>query len=368
MIRGSKNKGNWSEFYVLVYLLANQRLYSADEHLVRIPDYYFPVLKIMRSEYHEETDITNQMDYVVTDPGDNCIIEIYKDSELLDTKPVHEFQAEAVLLARDIPLGVGRQFTIGHGEQFLNGLSLETLAAPSTEVTDIRVSVWDTNTGRRQDMGFSIKSYLGGAPTLLNASQATNFVYEVSGISTEQLEAINAINTRNKIIDRMNRIYELGGTLSYSHMCSQVFSTNLMMIDTSMESIIAEMLLYSYKTNAKDCNEILNHIEEINPLNYPGPSLYTYKFKKFLSARALGMKPDEEWVGLDDANGGYIAVKANGEVLAYYLYDRNKFEQYLLDSTHFERHSTSRQNFASLYMEGDRMLINLNLDIRFYEL
>ena len=69
---------------------------------------------------------------------------------------------------------------------------------------------------------------------------------------------------------------------------------------------------------------------------------------------------------MEEANGGYIAVKSDGEVLAYFLYDRTKFEQYLLDNTHFEKGSTSKHNFASVYKENDKYYINLNLQIRFF--
>ena len=366
MIEGSKNKGDWGEFYAFLYLLAKQRVYSADERLNKIPDYYFPLIKIKRNEHHKATDITNRMDYVVASESGNKIVEIYKDTELVKTMTAQEFQDEVDLLVQDIPAANGRQFIIEHGEKFLNMLFLERLATPPTEVTDIMLSVWDTNTGRKQDMGFSIKSYLGGAPTLLNASEATNFVYEISGIDDNQMNEINTINTSKKIVDRINRIKELGGTLSYSHTANFIFSTNLMMVDSLMEQILAEMLLYFYQSKTNSCREIINYIEKVNPLNYPRPSLYTYKFKKFLSAKALGMNPSKEWGGLDDANGGYLAVKSDGEVLAYFLYDRNKFEQYLLDNTHFEKGSTSKHNFASVYKENDKYYINLNLQIRFF--
>ena len=93
--------------------------------------------------------------------------------------------------------------------------------------------------------------------------------------------------------------------------------------------------------------------------------MYIYKFKKFLCAKALGMDPSKEWGGMEEANGGYIAVKSDGDVVAYFLYDHSKFEQYLLDNTIFERASTGKHHFASLYKENDHMYINLNLDIRF---
>jgi len=265
----------------------------------------------------------------------------------MKTMTSQEFKDEVDRLLVDIPAAKGRQFTIPHGELFLNDIYLERLAAPSTEVTDIKMEVHDTNTGRNQDMGFSIKSYLGGAPTLLNASEATNFVYEVTGITNTQMNAINAINTSSKIIDRINQINTYGGALTYCRTANATFSSNLMMVDSLMEKIIAEMLLYYYQTNTKNCNDVINHIEGTNPLNYPRNGLYIYKFKKFLCAKALGMDPSKPWGGMDEANGGYIAVKSDGNVLAYHLYNRDKFEKYLLDNTHFERGSTSRHKFET---------------------
>lgn len=138
-----------------------------------------------------------------------------------------------------------------------------------------------------------------------------------------------------------------------------------MIIDSRMEEIIAELLLYSCSENEIDCNRIIDHLEQTNSLHYPRTELYTYKFKKFLCAKALGMDPSVEWNVIDDANGGYIVAKSNGEVLAYHLYNRDKFEQYLFDSTKMERASTSCHGYASLYTNEGKMFVNLNLQIRF---
>ena len=56
MITG--NKGEWSEAYVLLRLLAQGRIYAADENLEQIDEMYFPILKVLREEiqnrqYHE---------------------------------------------------------------------------------------------------------------------------------------------------------------------------------------------------------------------------------------------------------------------------------------------------------------------------
>ena len=58
-------------------------------------------------------------------------------------------------------------------------------------------------------------------------------------------------------------------------------------------------------------------------------------------------------------------AKDNGEVLAYHIYNRDAFEKYLLNNTKFERGSTGKHGFATLYMENGKRYINLNLQIRF---
>ena len=77
------------------------------------------------------------------------------------------------------------------------------------------------------------------------------------------------------------------------------------------------------------------------------------------------MQPTKIWNGLDEANGGYIIVKDDGEILAYHLYDRNSFENYLLENTKFETGDMDRHNFGKIFIEGQRQFINLNLQVRF---
>lgn len=356
MIIGSKNKGDWSEFYVLLYLLGNRKLYAADEQLNGIGEFCFPINKIMRNDTPKKNIdfVLNRVDRV----------EIYVNSKLTREMTSNEFISEAGKLYNDIICGRG-SFDIPHAERFLNEIYLERLAAPSTDITDIKMELHDTNTGIEQVMGFSIKSYIGGAPTLLNASKATNFVYEVLGIDDCQMNEINTINSRAKIVERINAIADFGGKMEYRKTANDVFSGNLMMIDSRMEEILAELLCYSYTNNEHDCKKIIEYLEKKNPLSYPREGLYVHKFKQFLCAKALGMEPGTEWSGEDEANGGYIVAKSNSEVLAYHLYNRDKFKQYLFENTKTERSSTSRHEYASIYKENGKMFINLNLQIRF---
>lgn len=361
MINGSKNKGDWGEFYALVYLLGIQRLYASDVSLNKLENYYFPILKVFRDE-RISSHAKKHIDYVI---DNDTRVEIFENDILLGSISAQELLDEAERLREDIPNGEGSQFTIPHGEELLNRLGLTRLSAPSEDITDIQMEVHDTHVGIDQNVGFSVKSYLGGAPTLLNASGATNFVFAIKNLNKAQADEINAIDTRTKIKDRIDRIYQNGGSLEYIKPASSIFAENLMMIDSNMDRILAEMLLYFYESSVKKCSEVVEHIEQSNPLNYPRQGIYSYKFKEFLCAKALGLDPGRLWNGMDDANGGYIVVKEDGDVVAFHIYDRDIFKQYLLDNTHFEKGSTSKHNYATIYEDNGAMYINLNLQIRF---
>lgn len=358
MMTGSKNKGDWSEFYVLLYLLGTRKLYAADEHLEKLDKYFFPIRKILRDD-----EPKTHVEFILSEIDR---VKIYLNSELTREMSSLEFLREAQQLYRDILRGKS-SFSIPHAEEFLDKLSLRRLAAPSSAVTDITVELHDTYTGIDQIMGFSIKSYIGARPTLLNASEATNFIFEISGLPREKMQTVNALQGKEKIVDRFQKIHELGGRLHYLRPANNIFSGNLMMIDSRMHEILACLLEYSYRTNEKNCRKIISHLESENPLHFAREGLYEYKFKQFLCAKALGMNPSRKWTGEDEANGGYIVAKANGEVLAYHLYNRDKFKQYLFDQTELDRGSTTRHNYATIFEESGKMYIRLNLQIRFKE-
>lgn len=109
-------------------------------------------------------------------------------------------------------------------------------------------------------------------------------------------------------------------------------------------------------------------VAESNPFNFSGANIeafYAHKMKVLLLDAALGMTPAKELQGQYDANGGYLVVKRDGELVCYHFYNRNDVEDYLYNNTRFERASRSRYGFGSLYQESGETYIKLNLQIRF---
>ena len=354
-VRMSGNKGEWSELYAFLKLLSQGRVYAANERVEKIDEVYYPILKIMREETKGEV-----LNYVIRD--DNIDIEF--QSNLILSVDRTEMESKANQLMKEIASHSG-SFELEEIANFANGIKVTKIKAPSADTTDISMQIKDIHTNFVRNVGFSIKSEVGHAPTLLNAGMTTNFIYKVMGITSEQAEEINAIETRTKIKDRMAKIAELGGSVKYCGMNHDGFKRNLIMVDSSMPEILGNMLLYFYSEDVKECDRLVDMLGERDPLGYGDAMMYTYKFKKFLCSCALGMKPAKPWDGLDEANGGYIIVKSNGEILAYHIYNRNFFEQYLLDNTILEKASTTRHDYMSLYQENGEMYIKMNLQVRF---
>lgn len=140
---------------------------------------------------------------------------------------------------------------------------------------------------------------------------------------------------------------------------------NLILIAITMDNVIAETILYFYRNNIGNCIDMVKKIELENPMNCGNVNVYRHKFKKFLTAVALGMEPAIIWDGIYEASGGYIIVTKQWDILAYHIYNRNYFEEYLLNNIKYETASTSRHGFGEVYSEGGEDFIKLNLQIRF---
>ena len=198
---------------------------------------------------------------------------------------------------------------------------------------------------------------------LLKSDRTTNVVYRVGGISKEQAVQISSIETVDKIHKRMVKISECGGKLSYFNIASRVFRNNLIMVDSKMPEILGCMLLDSYSENVNDCRTLVDMTCEKNPIGYSDTSLYQYKVKQFLFSCAAGLTSTTYWDGLYRTDIGFDIVNADGERIAYNIYNRSIFEQYLFNNAFFQQSCMDECDCMKVYYEEGEMYIKLNLQI-----
>jgi len=359
MLKG--NKGEWSETYTFLKLLAEGKIYAADENLQRI-DSFYPLIKIDRAEKDN-----SHHEYIY---GENISVRDCTTNTIIKEIPCEYFLDQSTLLLDRIISETGSSFSVPEIEDFLSSLQITTLKARSDSKSDIKISVHDLNTGLQPDLSFSIKSRLGNPSTLFNANkEATNFIYKITGeISESDISRINSINSRSKVKDRIQEIIKLGCALNYHDVPNDILKMNLQLIDSMLPNILGEMLLTFFSGSTSTVKDILDIVTAKNPCNFNtlyNHKFYEYKVKNFLTDIALGMTPREIWDGRYDATGGYIIVKENGELICYHIYNRNEFQDYLLNQTKFESPSTNRHQYGLLYHENGELYLKLNLQIRF---
>ena len=238
----------------------------------------------------------------------------------------------------------------------------------STGKADIHIVIHDLRTNMTPLLGFSIKSQLGSASTLLNAGATTNITYKVDGmmLSDEDIDAINAIKSH---LERLAALFKKGCSLEYSDIDNPVFRNNLQFLDICMPQFIADCLLVDSKGSNSSIDYCVADVAKKNPFDYKGKNVeefYAHKMKVLLLSAALGMVPGKEWTGRYDANGGYLVVRKDGEIVCYHFYNQNDVEDYLYKNTRFERASRTRYGFGKLYRgEDGSVYMKLNLQIRF---
>lgn len=100
---------------------------------------------------------------------------------------------------------------------------------------------------------------------------------------------------------------------------------NLMLIDSRMPELLKAMQAEYERTGENDTKVLLQMVAEKNPLAFPCPDFYSYKWKQYLLA-AFGA-----------ACGGYVNVSRDGERLDFHIYDREHLEDFLVRHTFLRR-------------------------------
>ncbi len=359
MITG--NKGEWSEIYTLLKLLGEGKVYAGDQNMDKIQDLFYPIIMILRQEKD------GNFNYRLSEK--DVVIQTPEGEELLRV-PASVFLSEAEKLLSAIYYNEG-SFSVPPVEDFMNRVYCHSLKAKSSDKTDIRIILHDKRTKLNSEMGFSIKSQLGGDSTLLNASKATNFNFKISGadFSDSEIKEINAISpSKNKVIKRVDAIKRKGGFFVFDKIDNTTFRNNLIMLDSDLPKIISSLLLEQLNTGISTLKELVDILTMKNPLKYDTRQqspFYVYKMKQLLTSAALGMMPASAWNGRYDANGGYLVVKSDGDIVCYHFYDRNRFEDYLFANAYLERSSTNRHEYASIIKEDDGSLsFKINFQVR----
>ena len=342
------NKGEWSEFYVFIKILSDNKIFLFDENLNYLSSFY-EIIKIIRKELTRSIYIIENNQIIKISENNNIKIEKHK---------IIDFSVKMLELLKN---SFGSSFAINEINNILQIINSEKIkSGTSYDKSDIKLIINDTNF-LNKEVGFNIKSYLGNPPTLLNSSQATNFIYSVD-ISEQQMQEINKIETRQKIRDRVLYLKNRNIPIKFEHIENNSFYQNMRLIDLFLPNILAEMVLNFYSGNARKIKDLASLISNQN--NFFSKNELEFKVKSFLLSIGLGMVPAKQWDGFYNADS-YIVVKNNGEIGCFDILNKKILANYLYDSTKFDTPSSSRHDFGYIYQNNNNFYIKLNLQIRF---
>jgi len=356
------NKGEWSEPYALLKLLADGKLYLGGENFSKVKGLFYPIIKVLRHEKNRNVEFSY-----------NDKLIVIKDNDLLFEIPIVEFIQNTSLCFESIKKSKSGKgsFEIPEIESFLASFSITALKAKSQLKNDITIQVEDPNTFLSPSLGFSIKSQMGRPSTLVNPSGATQFTYKIIGnvLTEEQMEAVNSERYFSK---KIKIIRSCGADLVFEHVDNPKFKSNLQTIDYNFDKILSEVLLLFYSSDIASENTVVKFIEKVTKKNTFGydleinSSMYELIMKKFLTDYALGMRAAEVWKRDYQATGGYLIVKEDGELICYHFYFTKNFEDYLFNNTRLETPDPGKFDFGRIYITEDGVQkMKLNLQIRF---
>lgn len=342
------NIGEWSELYALGVMLGKGGMFASDEDQNINKDIFYKIIEA----YIDSTLPKDTRKYV---PGSEKI-QIYNgNNELLaEATPSNIISLSEQIFSKLSVHQEGRAFSLKETEELIESLKVIKLKAASAEKSDLALVLEDNQTEAiTPKSGFSIKSQIGAPATLINASDATNFTYNVIGSGSPQGFIPKQVKKNTQAM------YDQDFSLEFEKADSDTYTRNMRLIDSNLPNYIADLLVGFYRRRGGSIADVIDDVFKTDK------EQKTLKIKEFLAASALGMMPNTNWDGQITKMGGFILVKRTGEVLCFYLYNNEDFQNYLLKHTKFDTPSTTRYPIGKLLNTGGKLQYKLNLQVRF---
>lgn len=336
------NKGEWSEVFALLRTLSDGILKSCNarlEHKINdtLPFIYLKHTAVNGSDIHYHVE------------NENIKITSQTDTTMISRSSLN---AAANIIFDKIISSKSRTFRVIEINNILVEMQHPRLKSPTASKSDLIIALSENN--QFVERGFSVKSNLGANTSLVNASKATNFLFELLSVKSEWLPLKAKKLVANIPVE----------SIRFLGMDNTTYHHNLQLIDLQLPQIIAFMLIHYFRGLSTRISDLLTEIIHQNPLSLSNTDLYRAKIEDFLVSSALGMIPTQEWNRLHSADGGMMIVKENREVVTFYCINdqsMNYFRQYLIENCYLDTASTTRHGFGRVY---DDNKLKLNLLVR----
>lgn len=352
----SFNRGEWSELYGILFLLIKPKLKIANSQLEIINDTIYILKKIILNS-------RIKLEYIVDEMSNDILIYMNGNEIKKYSKSELDNERQKILNAILSHTEKTGAFAISISETFVSEFTANTsFKAGSNSKSDISTQVIDTIKSKNFILNYSVKSLLGNPPTILNASNNTNFKYRITNFNKTKMNEVNQIETRTKLLDRIRKIKSYDNVqIIFDSVVSESLEYNLKMIDSLLPQYLGKTLLYSYEYDNKNLKQIFklanSNLDE---------KFADKKLGDFLNGISFGFVPGRKWDGINSVNGGLIVIKNNGDVVVLDLmYYPNEVNKYLVNESKLDSPSTHRYHMLEVFEENGNFYFTLNLQVRY---
>ena len=180
------NKGEWSEIYVFLKLLADGRLNAADANLNAIPNVYYPIIKILRQENTISREYRINGNIKIVDGNNNELLNL----------PIAEFVSRSQQLFNELRNAEGRSFAFADIET--HDLDGRGLGITSVEAMDAGVPIvaWAVDDNFPQ---FSFRSY--GPSGFIDDGNPKTIADKIDQIMSDEIYRSTILDSQRRLVD-----------------------------------------------------------------------------------------------------------------------------------------------------------------------
>lgn len=340
-MKRTANHGEWAEVYVFLKLLLEGEVELLPTNDLLEPKRKVSFLELIRDDSSGvKVFKTREQNYPNSD-------------ELVTRAEISEATTE---LEKSLATKSG-SYEIPAVERLLNRLGLRNIKAASNEKIDLIAKVALGNNFVPAKLGFSIKSDLGSASTLLNASGHTLFRFGITGGDGSDVMNMSTSSVRSLV----SKIDEAGFRVVHLGPVSEKFSRNMSFFGESLPKMFSILTWNYYAGKGKALDRLIGTLEQ-GPVDV---EIAQYQIGQFLKAIALGMTPGTSWGGEVSAYGGYLVLNKKRELVLVPATNEDLFRKYLLQNSFLDTPSTSRHKFGKIQKIENGLFLDLSLQIRF---
>jgi len=339
------NVGEWSESYTFLKLIVDPLVVTCNHELQPIDSDYATAKEVLLFDRSGKKSFRPK--------------STYKDYSAEETSTISwtSIKSELPSILGELKAAHSNKgsFEMPRIERIFRRLGVESLKVQSTSKIDIEIVFEGTGPSQSPE-GYSIKSLLSGAPTLLNASRHTNFIFDVGGPQNIIASRFKAVKFYKPFVDSLESDF---GELRFLRAHSPEFSENLRHYGEDFPEFLSSLVLQKFRTGKKvslqDLVTVLVPISE--------RSRREFQLKNFLKSAALGMVPGTRWSNQLQGYGGYLVVSPEGEILRLPLKNEDSFCTYLYSNTFID--TPAKKLWIPPSEMNGRTELSLNFSIRF---